>query len=218
MIGAVIFDMDGLLVDSEPLWRKAEKEVFAGVGVHLQPHMFEQMMGYRIEEVIEHWRGVFGWEGPENEAIRDQIIDRMLHLIKTEAAPLPGVNYIFDFFNGLGLPMAIASSSNLVLINAVVDKLGIRSQLKFVHSAEHEPYGKPHPQVFLSAADMLKTPAPQCLVFEDSFNGVLAAKAARMKTVAIPEPGKRNDSRFCIADLVLDSLHDFSKSEWEFVQ
>lgn len=210
MIEAVIFDMDGLLIDSEPLWRKAEKEVFAKLGVDLEPHMFEKMMGYRIEEVVAHWRNEFGWDGPTNEEVRDEILVRMKQLIIHEAPVLPGVHEVIQLFERVGLPMSIASSSHKILIEAAVEKLAIGSKLQVIHSAEHEPYGKPHPAVFLSTARLLGVAPKNCLVFEDSLNGVKAGKAAGMTVVAIPEQDQSNDERFKIADMVLTSLTAFN--------
>lgn len=214
MIKAVLFDMDGLLIDSEPLWRQAEKKVFGELGVYLEPHMFEQMMGYRIEEVVAHWRRVFGWQGPTDSQVIDKILAEMQHLINTEAKPLPGVDHAFAFFQEKELPMAIASSSHMVLIETVVAKLGIEKELALLHSAQLEEFGKPHPQVFLTSAEKLNVLPAQCLVFEDSVNGVIAAKAAKMKTIAIPEPNDRNNARFAIADAQLDSLLAVNDDLW----
>ena len=108
--------------------------------------------------------------------------------------------------------MALASSSPMQLIHAVVEKLNIVSQLSIIQSAENEALGKPHPSVFLSTAHALGVPPVNCLVFEDSVNGVIAALAARMKVVAIPDTEQSNDPRFVVAHLRLPSLEAFSKT------
>jgi len=109
--------------------------------------------------------------------------------------------------------MSIASSSHMDLIDAVVDTLKIRQDMQVLQSAEYEPYGKPHPGVYLSAAKALGYIPKNCLVFEDSPNGVLAAKAAQMMCIAVPSKDVKNDKRFVIADKVISSLEDFSFSD-----
>jgi sugar-phosphatase len=110
--------------------------------------------------------------------------------------------------------VALASSSAYRLIRAVTERLGLADSFDCVYSAEEEEYGKPHPGVYLTAARRLGVAPTQCLAVEDSFNGVLAAKAARMKCVAVPEPAQRRDPRFCIADVVLDSLAGVGVEVW----
>ena len=105
--------------------------------------------------------------------------------------------------------MALASSSSMSLIEAVVDKLNIRMYFDVLWSAEFEPYGKPHPGIFLTTAAKLQVDPKECIVFEDSINGVISAKAARMKCIAIPEEATFNDPRFAIADSKLRSLKEY---------
>jgi sugar-phosphatase len=105
-----------------------------------------------------------------------------------------------------GLQLAVASSSPPRLIEASLARLGLRDHFTEIVSAESEPYGKPHPAVFLTTAARLGVAPTECLVFEDSLNGLVAAKAARMICVAVPE---RVDPRFAFADLVLPSLEAF---------
>ena len=97
------------------------------------------------------------------------------------------------------------------LIDVVVDKLGIRDYLNATTSAEGLPFGKPHPQVFIDCAQALGSHPSQCVVFEDSFNGMIAAKAAKMKCVVVPPPSVFNGAQWGAADLKLSSLEDFSE-------
>ncbi|TAH06322.1 MAG: hypothetical protein EAZ16_00180, partial [Sphingobacteriales bacterium] len=92
----------------------------------------------------------------------------------------------------------------------VVDKLQIRPYLHTITSAEHLPFGKPHPQVFIDCAAALNSNPQACLVFEDSFNGMIAAKAAKMKCVVVPHPASFNHPRWGAADLKLSSLANFN--------
>ena len=103
-------------------------------------------------------------------------------------------------------------------MRAVVEKLGLGGAFDFIHSAEEEEYGKPHPAVYLTTARMLGVAPTECLAIEDSLNGVIAAKSARMKCVAIPSPESRVDSRFTIADATLDSLTEINTELWKRLQ
>lgn len=211
MISAIIFDMDGLLIDSEPIWREAEKIIFSEVNITLTDEMCFTTVGLRIDEVVEHWYSKFPWENPTKEIIKNKIIDKVIELILEKGEILPGVMETIQYFHSKYFPLAIASASSQRIIDAVTEKLQIKKYFSIIHSAEFEEYGKPHPAVFISTAKKLNVHPTNCLVFEDSVNGVIAAKAARMKVIAVPEPIHYEDKRFSIADLRLKSLKDFKE-------
>lgn len=210
MIEAVIFDMDGLLIDSEPIWQEAEVEVFNKVGVPLTVEMTPQTMGLRTDEVVSYWHKRHPWETPSQQEVSQQIDERVIELIREKGVAKDGVAEAVAVCEAAGLPIAVASSSPMLLITTVLEKLGIQEQIKAVHSAHDEEYGKPHPAVYIRTAETLGVEPVHCLALEDSANGVLSAKAAKMKCIAIPEPESRNDKRFGIADIVLHSLLDFT--------
>ena len=210
MIQAVIFDMDGLLIDSEPLWKKAEIELFSNVGVPLTLEMTNQTMGLRTDEVVEHWHKRYPWESPTQKEVCEKLDEMVLELVKKEGIAKDGVHEAISVCESANLPMAIASSSSLSMINAVMDKLNIRDKIKVVHSAHDEDFGKPHPAVYISTAQELGVKPVNCLAFEDSANGVISAKAAKMKCIAIPEPDMIHDKRFLIADIVIGSLNELT--------
>lgn len=214
MIKAVIFDMDGLLIDSEPVWREAEKEIFSLVGITLTDEMCFQTVGLRIDEVVKHWKNKFPWDNFSEDEIEQRIIFRVIELVNQKCKVLPGVYESIAFFKTKNLPLAIASASAVPIIEAVVEKLGIKNEFKVIHSAQHELFGKPHPAVYLSAAKFLDVHPSSCLVFEDSFNGVIAAKAARMKVVAVPEDIHYGESRFFAADHIMKSLLEVNEEWW----
>ncbi len=213
MISAVIFDMDGLLVDSEPLWRRAEIEAFAEVGVALNDTMCLETTGLRIDQVVDHWQQRFGFTFESPAAVRRDVLARVGRLITREAEPRPGAVEAVERA-ARTLPVALASSSPHAIIDAVLDRFGVRAVFRVIHSADDEQYGKPHPAVFLTTAARLERSALECLVLEDSLNGVLAAKAARMRCLAVPEAEQQRDPRFAIADRILPSLTALDDEVW----
>ncbi len=209
MIHAAIFDMDGLLIDSEPLWRLAVVEVLTAAGVPLTAASVRETMGLRTDEVVAHWFARHPWPAPHPSEVVARINLQALKLIRAHGAPLPGAREVVALLAGHGIPLAIASSSPSPVIAAVLARLGLADSFLVVQSAEHESQGKPHPAVYLAAARRLDIPPSACLAFEDAPHGVAAAKAAGMTCIAVPEPAARGDPRFGAADLVLSSLADF---------
>ncbi len=208
MILAAIFDMDGLLIDSEPFWRKAEKEGFAEFGLQLTDADCRSTMGYRLNEVVQKW---LPNESQERQLEAEhRIISLITNYILNEAQPMPGVHDAIAICRKAGLKTAIASSSPMKLIETVVQRFDLKSSFALLHSAEVETHGKPHPAVFMHAADKLQCQPSECLVFEDSFHGMVAALAAKMKVIAIPDADSRNLPKFRAADFLLESLLDFS--------
>lgn len=204
---AAIFDLDGLLVDSEPLWRRVEIQVFGRVGVHLTEADCIETTGLRIDEVAAHWYARRPWSGPTPRAIAERIVDEMVRRAPGEAAQKPGVRSAIDTCAAAGLRLAVASSSPERLIHAVLGGLGVAERFEAVVSAEREAYGKPHPAVFLATTARLGVAPTECLVLEDSLHGLVAAKAARMTCIVVPE---RHDPRFTLADLELRSLEELT--------
>lgn len=209
MIKAVILDMDGLLIDSEPIWEEAEVAVFSKVGVPLTLSMTRQTMGLRVDEVVEHWFKRYPWTGTEKETVQMEIIQEVIKLIKEKGVAKPGVRELISQVKKENLPLAVASSSFTEIINAALEKLDIKNQIDLIYSAEFEPKGKPHPGVYLTTAKKLNVLPQYCLAFEDSPNGLAAAKAANMKCIAVPDEKVIGDKRFSIADRILNSLLDF---------
>jgi sugar-phosphatase len=208
---AVIFDMDGLLIDSEPSWQAAGRETLAEYGKHLTDEQYHTSTGLRTEEWIEHWFRHFGMDMAEAPRAVDRIIELAIEKIDREAPVLPGVNYILDFFRQRGFRIGLATSSPLSLVDVVLKKLP-DTAFDVIASAGTLPLGKPHPQVYLNCAAELDTPPLQCIAFEDSFYGMIAAKAARMKCVIIPAGLHYEQPRWQAADLKLGSLLEFDEA------
>jgi HAD superfamily hydrolase (TIGR01509 family) len=205
-IEAVIFDMDGVLIDSEPLWQAAEIEVFDRYGIALDSAQCRQTTGLRIDEVVAYWRRRRPWKGASEATVAAEIRVAVCALIRAQGRALPGALAAPKAVRALGLRCALASSSPPQVIDAVLDALDLRADFEVVQSAETQPLGKPHPAVYLATAAALGVPAHRCLAVEDSVNGMVSAYAARMTTVVIPEPPFRSDPRYALADFQLDSL------------
>jgi sugar-phosphatase len=206
---AIVFDMDGVLIDSEPFWRQAEIEVFASVGVHLTEQECMQTTGLRIDEVVAFRHAQQPWSSASQAQVTEAILDRVVNLVQQQGRPIEGALQAVEAAQASGLPMAIASSSSYRLIRATLASLHMEEYFPVIHSAEEEALGKPHPAVYLQAAAKLGQPPSTCLAIEDSLNGVIAAKAARMTTVAIPDRHQPVDPRFCLADYQLTSPLEF---------
>jgi sugar-phosphatase len=202
----IIFDMDGLLVNSEPFWKMAEKEVFGKLGLNLTDDLLRQVMGFRLSEVVKHWYHYQPWPNPNFEQTESDVLDCVKQLIHQHADAMPGVYEVLTHCKNKNYKIALASSSAMELIDVVIDKLNIRQYFDVVWSAQYEEYGKPNPAIFLSVAKQLNIEPKHCVVFEDAINGVIAAKAARMYCIAIPEEVSYNDPRFAIADIKTQSL------------
>ena len=214
-IEAVVFDMDGVLIDSEPIWRAVEREVFAGVGLELTDEDLFPTMGVRIADVVERWYQRHPWPEPSRQAIAEAIVDGVVRAIGERDTLLDGATNAVDHVRTLGLRVALASSSPMPLIRAVLS-LGLAERFDAVVSGEDEELGKPDPAVYLSAARRLHVAPERCLAVEDSINGVRAAKAAGMICVAVPAIGA-DDGVVAEADLVLGSIQELGNEMWERV-
>ena len=203
---AVIFDMDGLMIDSEPLWHVAEKECFGAVGITLSDAQCEETTGLRIDEVVALRFEQTPWEGPSKTEVTQSIVAKMVLLLRASVVALPGLDALLKLLRARAVPLAVASSSPMVLIDAALDGLQLREYFAHVVSAESLDRGKPHPEVYLNAAAALSVAPTACLALEDSLNGTLAAKAARMTCIAVPEAQAKANPKFAIADAQVSSL------------
>ena len=214
MIEAVIFDLDGLLIDSEPLWQEAEILVFKQVNLVLTSELCRQTQGLRIDEVVDYWYRQYPWTNLSKLEVEELIVNKVIELIHLKGQPLPGVAQAIAFVKNQNVKIALASSSTSQIIQAALQKLNLTEVFVEIYSAESEMLGKPHPGVYLTTAQKLNVPPQSCLALEDSLNGVLAAKAAHMKCVAIPEAIQQKNPQFAIADLILKSLEEFNQPVW----
>ncbi|WP_037369474.1 hexitol phosphatase HxpB [Sediminibacterium sp. C3] len=211
----VIFDIDGLLIDSEPLWHEAATDTFKSYGVQLSNAMYASTTGLRTKEFVDWWFQYFKIDMQHAPDAEKEIVKGVLKKIEEKASIMPGVPHIFDFFANKEFKIGLATSSPPELIDLVVRMTGIGPYLSATSSAEFLPYGKPHPQVYLNCAEAMNSKPTECICFEDSFNGMIAAKSARMKCVVIPHHSQTKEEKWGAADLKLSSLQNFGELHFD---
>lgn len=210
---ATIFDMDGLLIDSEPLWYRAELDVFETLDVDLSRRdELPDTLGLRIDQVVRMWYETLPWSGPGQQEVTQLVITRTLNLIEETRPLLPGVEQALKLCKTEGFKIGLASASPLHMLERVLEMFNLRHYFDVLASAEALPYSKPHPQVYLDAAAQLGIDPLNCVTLEDSFNGMVATKAARMRSIVIPDPEYAADPRWALADVKLGSLIELSRS------
>lgn len=208
MLKAFIFDMDGVIIDSEPLWRRAMVKVFNTDGLPVSEVDCAQTTGMRIDEVIKIWNKKHPFTNDELK-VQQNIEDELCELIRNEGRPMPGFMSMIELLREENKKIALATSSSRKLIDCVLDTMRVREHFLHTQSAEGLLYGKPHPEVFLLSAQALNVAPNQCVVIEDSVNGIISAKAAGMKVIGVPEEKNHGNPKFSIADVVIHSLEEF---------
>ena len=201
--------MDGLLIDSEPIWRKIESKIYNKLGAPVTEKMCAQTMGIRLDEAVEYWFEKYPWgNAPTLKEVENEIVAKVIEYAQHHGEPKEGAFKVINLVKNLGCKIAIASSSPIKLIDAVIKRLNLESVVDVKHSAFDEKRGKPAPDVYLTTAKKLGIDPEECVAFEDSVNGVLSAKAAGMKCIAVPDPLQEGDKGFEEADVVEGSLED----------
>jgi sugar-phosphatase len=202
----VIYDMDGLLVNSEPIWQEAEKEVFKTVGITLTTEDCLKTTGIPTSAVFDYWYEISPWEGKSKQELEKMLFEKVFSMIKENATAMPGVIETLIFFKNKSLKIGLASASPLELIQIVLERLEIREYFDFYHSATLEKNNKPHPDVYWTVAKKLGCPIENCLILEDSINGVRGAKASGATVVAVPDDHFYDFEEYTIADFKIKNL------------
>lgn len=217
MIKAVIFDMDWLLIDSEPIWKESEQISFQTVWINLNDSMMSETTWLRVDEVVDYWHKKYPWDISKcsKQELSELIVYKVKELIKDKWKAKKWVHEILDFLSKKVKYISLASSSEYSIINQVIDKLWIRKHFSFIYSAQDEAYWKPHPWVYISTCKKMNIDPMECIAFEDSLNWVLSAKSAKIRCIAVPEETNRNNPKYVIADIILNSLDKFDQFMWE---
>lgn len=209
MLKAVIFDLDGTLVDSEKFWLEAELEVFGTLGFSFTAKDIDSTFGLKILEVVKLRYQQKPWKGQSIETVTHNIEEGVRKRISARAELMPGALDAIQALENAGCQLAVASSSAMSIISAALERLNLQSYFKVVVSAETEPLGKPHPGVYLKAASILKLEPHQCLAVEDTLHGLVAAKAAGMKAIIVPAMSDPKKGGYqVLADFELASLKE----------
>lgn len=212
MIQAAIFDMDGTLIDSEPMWKAAEQQVFGALGVQVTDELARATAAMTTKEVTEFWYQHSPWTGKSLARAEQEVIDRVAVLIAKEGKAMAGVERVLTYLAEKGIKIGLATNAPVKLIPVVLEKLGIADFFECYCSSDNERQGKPAPDVYLTAANKLKVAPEQCVAFEDTVTGVTSANQANMKSVVVPIAQEYIDKKYDIADLKLSSLAEFDES------
>ena len=209
MIDAVVFDLDGVLLDSEQLWDEVREELARERSGRWHEHAQRDMMGMSSPEWSRYMHDVIGLrESPEE--ISAEVVRRMGERYRERLPLLPGAVEAVERL-AARWPLGLASSSNRPLIDLVLDVSGLARFFRATVSSEEVTRGKPAPDVFLEAARRLGVAPERTAVVEDSANGILAGRAAGMHIVAIPNPYfPPGDEALAAADVVLGSLDELT--------
>lgn len=209
---AVIFDMDGVIVDSERLWKQAEKEIFSSLGVDVTDEFSELTKSMTTTEVTRFWYDKYPWSGTELHIAEQRVISRVISLIETEECRIPGVKAFIELIRAKNYKTGLATNSPDRILSTVLQKFDIAHLFDTVSSAEFEEKGKPDPSIYLSTAKKLNIEPENCLVIEDSYSGMLAARNAGMSVIAFTNGDK--ETRSDIADYKIDS---FESPDFDFL-
>ncbi|RLC77595.1 MAG: hypothetical protein DRJ03_17080, partial [Chloroflexi bacterium] len=206
LVAAVIFDMDGVIVDSEPLHIESFNEIIAQYDAVITPDDFKPLVGRTQPEIFAAVKERFGIE-ESIESLMARKQERYLRLVETKIEAMPGLYELVDWLKALGIKMGIASASPLKDIQTVLRCIRLEGAFDAVLSAVNLLHGKPHPDIFLLTAKELGVLPGQCVVLEDSERGVEAARRAGMTRIAMPNFFTRHHD-FSAADSVVESLFE----------
>jgi HAD superfamily hydrolase (TIGR01509 family) len=205
VIEAVVFDLDGVLLDSEQVWDEVREELARERGGRWHERAQREMMGMSSLEWSRYMHDAIGLREPPEE-ISAEVVLRMGERYRKRLPLLPGAAEAVERL-AARWPLGLASSSNRPLIDLVLEVSGLGRFFRATVSSEEVPRGKPAPDVFLEAARRLGVAPERTAVVEDSENGILAGRAAGMRVVAIPNPHfPPRDQALAAADVVLESL------------
>jgi HAD superfamily hydrolase (TIGR01509 family) len=209
MIEAVVFDLDGVLIDSEPVWEEVRRGLVAERGGHWAPDAQRRLMGMSTQEWAWYLSDDLGVGLPPEE-VAALVVDRMAARYRERIPFLPGA---VEAVRRLAArwPLGLASSSPPVLIETVLEAAGLRSYFQVTMSTEQVPHGKPAPDIYLAVAARLGVSPADCAAIEDSSNGLRSAAAAGLRVIAVPHPRYPPDPDALAATrLVLPTLADLT--------
>ncbi len=210
MIDAIIFDMDGLLIDSEPVWDKARSIMAAEAGIDWNTDDHKAVMGVSTHEWVSYMITRLKLDMPP-EAVEKHIVDQMVALYKEQIPYFPGAVEAVALAS-THYPTGLASGSPRQLIDTVTGDRAMSGRFQAILSGDQVAHGKPSPDIYLAVARMMDADPGRCVCVEDSGNGILAGKRAGLKVIAVPDPRfSPSPEKLAQADVVLDALTQFSQ-------
>jgi HAD superfamily hydrolase (TIGR01509 family) len=209
MIEAVVFDLDGVLIDSEPVWEQVRRQVVASHGGHWAPDAQKRLMGMSTGEWASYLASDLG-VGLPPETVAALVIDQMKARYASEVPFMPGAAGAVRRL-AARWPLGLASSSPPDLIGAVLDAAGLRDCFAVTMSTEQVAHGKPAPDIYLAVTSRLGHPPERCAAVEDSANGLWSAAAAGLQVIAVPHPKyPPGPDALAVAGLVLTGLDELT--------
>lgn len=207
-MNTVIFDMDGLLIDSEPMWREAEHKVFTSLGVKVTDELAAQTACMTTRAVTKFWYQRNPWRGRDLYQVENDVIDEVESLIHRHGKALPGVQQTLELFRQHQFSIGLATNSPARLIDAVLTNLNIKAFFDCTTSADEVEQGKPHPAIYHKTMHKLQAQPACSIAIEDSLTGLKAAKQAKMTAIVVPAEDKFFNADFDLADHKLKSLSE----------
>jgi len=213
MIEALVFDMDGLLIDSESLATQAMDTFLGRYGLERRFEVHRQLLGRRLPDAIAIVRDAYNMQIPLQNLI-DEYGELRVAALRGSVKPMPGALEIIAFGRLAGLKLALATSGMRSHATISMSETGLTGLFDAEVTGDEVAHGKPAPDLFLAAAERIGVDPERCIVFEDAPNGVTAGKAAGMTVIAVPNES-RHVLEFPVApDVVLPDL--FAAPEWLF--
>ena len=206
MIKAVIFDMDGTLIDSQPIWYQVSTDFFQKNGFPVTMDDMIKLTGSPVAKLVDYVLQAYGQKDKERAQLITGLMDYAVSEILAAKPLLPNVKDVLAQLKQQGIKMAVASASPRNMLQGIVDSCDIAEYFDYLASAEELDYNKPHPAVYLHAAQQLGVNPTECLAVEDSVLGMISGKAATMKTVVIPAQAEWDDPRWTLADFKLTNI------------
>ena len=212
MIKAVIFDVDGLLIDSEPVWSLADRELLRRRGIVHRDELKTTIVGTGQVESAQTIKDYYQLKDP----IHDLVLERrtiLNELLKANLNLMPGAKELIDLLFANNFRLAIASSQSKEIIDLVLKSFALEEKFSVVVYGDEVDKGKPEPDIYLLAAERLAVLSQEAVVLEDSANGAMAAKKAGMKVIVVPNQYNKGQT-FPLADLVVENLADITPEDF----
>ncbi len=214
---AIVFDMDGVLVDSEHLWQKAEFEIFSSLGVNVTEELAAKTKTMTTKEVAEFWQSRFAWKDASTKQVEEWVTSRVIELIENENCEIKGVRNFVKKMKIQGYKIGLATNSPYKIIPAVLKKLELTQYFDAISSSDSEIKGKPNPSVYLTTCSKLNINPIDCIAIEDSYSGMLAAKRAGLRVIAFTNGN--SDTDLSIAQSVIQNFEHVDDQrilDWHF--